>query len=69
MKALETCSLCPEFTCVEWMRGRSIVSNAWDYSEFDTMPICDCPIRRAVLMEDLENGDKTGLMPTVLLGC
>jgi hypothetical protein len=69
MKTLETCSACPEVTCVEWLNGRVAISNMVDFSEFDPETIADCPIRRAIKMEDLEDADKSGLMPTRLLGC
>lgn len=68
MRTLEVCNICPEFTCVEWMGGRSVISRIVDYSHRSTFSIDDCLIRRAVIMEDLENDDKTGLKPTILLG-
>jgi hypothetical protein len=67
-KNIEICNACNETTCVKWVNSRGVVEDDGVAFEGFT-PISECPIRRAILMEDLEDADKSGLMPTRLLGC
>jgi hypothetical protein len=65
----EICNLCPDITCIECERGRTVVNQMTDVSSFTNVPIKDCETRQAFRMDLAELEDAHGNSPPILLGC